>query len=163
VRATTNTQPAPPKALVLELINPGAGASLGSPSAMTVTLVDDDRSDLVVAALSVPVQAATGVPMKVIATVRNVAGGVAPATTLGIFVSSSSSVPGAGTQIGTLSIPALGGGATFAASGAITVPPALAPGSYFLSAVADTAGVIVGENTINNGLTASTQIEVVAF
>jgi hypothetical protein len=50
------------KSIVLELLNESGGAYLGPANAATIALIDNDRSDLVVTALTVPAQAATGCP-----------------------------------------------------------------------------------------------------
>ena len=59
------------QSVILTLSSPTGGAVLGTPSATQVALVDNERPDLVVSALTGPVQAATGVPMTVSATIRN--------------------------------------------------------------------------------------------
>ena len=149
------------RSVVLELLNASSGASLRSPSTTTVGLIDNDRPDLVVIMLTAPAQAAAGVPVTVFATVANVAGAAAPASSLGIFASSSSGAPGAGVQIGTIPVPPLAGGASFTMTATVTVPPALPPAMYFLSAVADAPGAVSEGSEDNNGLTAQTQVEIV--
>ncbi len=151
-----------PESVVLQLANP-TGATLGAPNSTQVTVIDNERPDLVIGSLAGPAQAATGVPMTVVATVRNQTGGAAPATTLAVYISSSSNVAGAGTRVGLVTIPALAGGASYTATASVSVPAGLAPGNYFLSAVADAAGVALEESEANNGLTAPAQVDVVAF
>ena len=68
--------------------------------------------------LTGPLQAATGLPMTIVATVQNLTGDLAPATSLGVFLSPSSNTPGAGVRIGVVPIPALAGGASFTATAA---------------------------------------------
>jgi azurin len=161
--ATVNDQALEgPESIVLQLANP-AGATLGTPSSTRVTVIDNERPDLVIGSVAGPAQAATGVPMTVVTTVRNQTGGAAPATTLAVFISSSSNVPGAGTRIGLVTIPALAGGASYTATASVGVPAGLAPGNYFLSVLADAAGVAIEESEANNGLTAPAQVDVVAF
>ena len=149
------------RSVVLELLNASSGASLRSPSTTTVGLIDNDRPDLVVIMLTAPAQAAAGVPVTVFATVANVAGAAAPASSLGIFASSSSGAPGAGVQIRTIPVPPLAGGVSFTTTATVTVPPALPPALYFLSAVADAPGTVSEGAEDNNGLTAQTQVEIV--
>jgi len=151
-----------PEAIVLQLSSPG-GAVLGTPSTTQIALIDNERPDLVVGSLAGPAQAATGSTMTVVATVINQAGGVAPATTLGIFISSSSTTPGAGTRIGLVAIPGIAGGASYTAPASVSIPAGLAPGNYFLSAIADLAGVAIEESDTNNGLTAPAQVDIVFF
>ena len=88
-----------PESIVLSLSTP-TGASLGTPTTTRVTLLDNERPDLVVTSLTGPLQAATGLPMTIVATVQNLTGGMAPATSLGVFLSPSSNTPGAGVRIG---------------------------------------------------------------
>ena len=151
-----------PEAIVLQLSSP-SGAVLGTPSTTQIALIDNERSDLVVGSLAGPAQAATGSTMTVVATVINQAGGAAPATTLGIFISSSSTTPGAGTRIGLVAIPGIAGGASYTAIAPVNVPAGLAPGNYFLSAITDLAGVAIEESDTNNGLTAPAQVDIVFF
>jgi hypothetical protein len=123
-------------------------AAIGTPSTAQITLIDNQRPDLVISSLTGPAQGATGSAMTVVATVINQAGGMAPATTLGVFISSSSTSPGAGTRIGLVAIPALAGGASSTVVAPVSVPPGLAPGNYFLSAIADIVGVAVEERRV---------------
>jgi hypothetical protein len=162
VKTVNNTLIQGPKSINLQLSGSG-GAVLAAPTTTQITLLDNDRADLVVSSLTGPFQAATGAPMTVMASVRNQAGGPAPATGLGIFVSSSSNTPGAGTPIGTISIPALAGGASYSVMATVTLPAGLAPGNYFISAVADINGVAIEDSIANNGLTAPAQLDVVFF
>jgi hypothetical protein len=151
-----------PESIALQLSSP-TGAVLGTPSTTHVALIDNERPDLVVGSLLGPAQAATGSTMRVVATVTNRAGGPSPPTTLGIFISSSSDTPGAGTRIGLVAIPGLVGGASYTATASVGVPAGLAPGNYFVSAVADIVGVAIEESDTNNGLTAPAQVDVVFF
>lgn len=151
-----------PEAVVLQLSSPN-GAVLGTRSTTQVALIDNERPDLVVGSLAGAAQAATGSTMMVVATVINQAGGAAPATTLGIFISSSSNTPGAGTRIGLVATPGIAGGASYTATASVSVPAGLAPGNYFLSAVTDIVGVVIEESDTNNGLTAPAQVDVVFF
>jgi subtilisin family serine protease len=151
-----------PESIVLSLSNP-AGATLGTPTTTRITLLDNERPDLVVTSLTGPLQAATGLPMTIVATVQNKTGGMAPATTLGVFLSPSSNTPGAGVRIGVVPIPSLAGGASFTATAAVSVPLDLATGDYFFSAMADVLAAALEEVETNNGLTAATQVSVVVM
>ena len=161
VQAINDTLLEGPESIVLVLSAPAGGASLGTPTTTQITLFDNERPDLVVTSLSGPVQAATGLPMTIVATVQNLTGGTAPATNLGVFLSSSSNTPGAGMRIGLVAIPSLTGGASYTASATVTVPLDLAAGDYFLSAMADILGVATEEIETNNGLTATAQVNIV--
>ena len=149
-----------PESILLSLSTP-TGASLGTPATTLVTLLDNERPDLVVTSLTGPLQAATGLPMTIVATVQNLTGGMAPATSLGVFLSPSSNTPGAGVRIGVVPIPSLAGGASFTATAPVTVPLDLATGDHFLSAMADVLAAAVEEVETNNGLTAATQVDIV--
>ena len=136
---------------------------VGTPATATLTIVDNERPDLAVTAVSGPAQAATGLPTTVTAVVRNLAAGAAPASKLGVFLSSSSAVPGAGTRIALVDVPGLAALASTAVTGAVTIPGNLSAGTYFLSVVADALGAITEENESNNGLTAGGQVDVVVL
>ena len=99
--------------------------------------------------------------MTIVATIQNLTGGLAPATSLGVFLSPSSNTPGAGVRIGLVAIPSLTGGASYTASAPVTVPLDLAAGDHFLSAMADVLGAATEEVETNNGLTAAAQVAVV--
>jgi len=161
VQAVNDTVLEGPESIVLVLSNPTGGASLGTPTTTQITLLDNERPDLVVTSVSGPAQAATGLPMTIVATVQNVTGGMAPATSLGVFLSSSSNTPGAGVRIGLVAIPSLAGGASYTASAPVTVPLELAAADYFVSVVADVLGTAIEEVETNNGLTASAQVNIV--
>ena len=162
VQAVNDAELEGPESIVLSLSNP-AGATLGTPTTTRITLLDNERPDLVVTSLTGPLQAATGLPMTIAATVQNLTGGMAPATTLGVFLSSSSNTPGAGVRIGVVPIPALAGGASFTATAAVSVPLDLATGDYFFSAMADVLAAALEEVETNNGLTAATQVSIVVM
>ena len=80
-----------------------------------------------------------------------------------MFVSPSSSAPGAGTTLGLLAVPSLAGGASVTVTGSVAVPAGLTPGAYFLSARADALLTITEEAEGNNGLTAPLTVGIVAF
>jgi hypothetical protein len=101
--------------------------------------------------------------MVVAATVRNLTGAPAAATSLRVFVSLSSSAPGAGTPLGLLAVPSMAGGASVTVTAPVTVPAGLTPGTYFLSAISDALGTVTEESEENNGLTAPTRVGIVAF
>jgi subtilase family protein/Calx-beta domain-containing protein/CARDB protein len=162
VKTLNNATIEGPKSISLQLSSP-SGAVLIAPTTTQIALLDNDRADLIVGALTGPAQAATGSPMTVMATVRNQAGGPAPATTLGIFISASSNTPGDGTQVGRVPIPALGSGASFSAVATVNVPAGVPVGQYFLSAVANFNGVAIEDSLANNGFTAPAQLDIVFF
>jgi CARDB len=95
-----------------------------------VTIIDNERPDLTVMSVSGPAQAATGIPTTVTAVVRNLAAGAAPASKLGVFLSSSSSTPGAGVRVALVDVPALAALATATVKAAVTIPGNVSTGSY---------------------------------
>ena len=124
------------------------------------------RADLAVTALAGPPTGIRGRAISVANTVANLANAPATAVRVSFFVSPVDPTPGAGRQIGTRDI------ATLAATGVpasvstaitmVTLPVTLDPGSYFLSAVVDTAGTVAEGDESNNGITAAAQILVTA-
>jgi hypothetical protein len=62
-----------------------------------------------------------------------------------------------------LAIPGIAGGGSYTASAPVSVPAGLAPGNYFLSALADIVGVVIEESDTNNGLTAPAQVDIGFF
>jgi subtilase family serine protease len=124
------------------------------------------RADLAVTALAGPSTGVRGRTISVANTVTNLGNAAATAVRVSFFVSPVDPRPGAGRQVGTRDI------LTLAATGApasvstvitmVTLPANLEPGSYFLSAVADSAGTVAEGEESNNALTASAQILVTA-
>jgi hypothetical protein len=56
-----------------------------------------------------------------------------------------------------VTIPALAGGAAYTATASVAFPVGLAPGNYFVSAVADADGIVIEDSEANNGLTVPAQ------
>ena len=125
--------------------------------------MDNERPDLVVTSVAAPAQAANGLPMTVTAVVRNQAGAPAATSRLGVFLSPSSSVPGAGTLLGLLTTPAIMPLTSATVTGAVMVPTNVSQGTYFLSVVADAPGALVEASDANNGLTAAATVDLVRF
>src|SRR5438445_41228 len=102
-------------------------------SQVKVTLYEPD---LVMSALRAPSSGAVGRPFTLTHTVTNQ--GPAPAGPFWItfYMSATDPTPGAGMPVWVYVVTGLGAGANLTASTAITVPEMLAPGSYFVSAIA---------------------------
>lgn len=79
---------------------------------------------------------------------------------LGIYLSSSPMVTTSGVLIGQRSIPALAVGETDAASGTVTIPSFVSPGSYFVGVLCDDLEQVVEMDELNNGLAASAPLSV---
>src|SRR5207253_1865695 len=126
-------------------------------SQVKVTLYEPD---LVMSALRAPASGAIGRPFTLTHTVTNQ--GPAPAGPFWItfYMSATDPTPGAGMPVWVYVVTGLGAGANLTASTAITVPEMLAPGSYFVSAIADAGGPSTELDESNNGLTTSSGVTV---
>lgn len=71
------------------------------------------------------------------AVTANAAGGSAPWFSVGIFLSTDSIITASDTLIGSRSVPGLAPGATSSANTVVTIPANLAPGVYYIGAIAD--------------------------
>jgi hypothetical protein len=151
------------QALTFSLTGLSASVVAGTPAAATLTIMDNERADLVVAAVAGPAQAANGLPLRVTATVFNQAGAPAAASRLGVFLSSGDATPGAGTLLGLLNTPALKPLTAATVTGAVMMPADVAGGAHFLSVVADAPGAVLEASDANNGLTAAAPVDVVRF
>ena len=128
-------------------------ANNGLTAAATVTVVMY-RPDLTMTALGTPATGHLGRPLALTNTVRNVGESAAPGFRITFYMSATDSTPGAGAVIGFRTLTALGVGAGSAVTTVMTIPLGLAPGSYFVSSVADNLAAVAEEDEANNGLTA---------
>ncbi len=119
------------------------------------------KPDLTVTSLTgAPATAALGSTFSVSSTVANAAGGAASgAFTVGFYLSADSVITTSDTSIGSRSVTSLAAGATSTAATTVTVPAGLAPGTYYLGAIADSANQISESNEANNAILGS-QIQV---
>lgn len=104
--------------------------------------------DLVVSALTVPGTAAAGQGFVVTDTTRNQGAGAAPATVTRFYLSTNTAWDAADLALGERTVGPLAGGASAAASTALVMPAATAPGTYYVLARADSADALpeVAEN-----------------
>ncbi len=118
--------------------------------------------NLTVSAVTAPATGVAGSVINVTNRVRN-AGGVTAVGPfrIGIYLSAGSSTPGSGTLVGSRTVNSLAGGAESVATTAVTVPAGIAAGLYFVSAVADIDETVDESSEGDNGLTASTRVEIV--
>ncbi len=93
--------------------------------------------DLKVTSFRGPSAAAAGASITVTDTTANEGGGPAPSTTTRFYLSLNSTVDASDTLLGSRVVPALAATSSHGASTAIVVPAGLAPGRYFVLAVAD--------------------------
>jgi len=119
------------------------------------------RPDLIVPFVTAPTAWSTGQPFTVGARVGNQ--GQAPAAAgafrVGAYLSTESD-PGTGILIGSVAVPSLMPQTTAAVTIPATIPAFVAPGLYFVSAVADYEGKVAESDTSNNGLTATMQVQI---
>jgi len=137
----------------LDASNNGRTASLQ----VAVTLF---QADLVVTALTAPATAAIGHAIIVTSTVRNQGPAAAGPFRVTLYMSATDATPGAGTAIGFRDVAALAAGGVSTASTVLTIPATYGTGTFNVSAVADTGGVVTELVETNNGLTAPTPMTV---
>jgi len=77
-----------------------------------------------------------------------------------LYMSATDATPGAGTAIGFRDVAALAAGGVSTASTVLTIPATYGTGTFNVSAVADTGGVVTELVETNNGLTAPTPMTV---
>ncbi len=137
--------------LALTLSN-GVGGIVGIPHDATLTILDRDRSELELSQFSAPPVVIAGKPFVVANTVRNASGLAVAATTLRFALSTDTVYDNAPTDATLLNraVPALGAGATSAASSTITIPAAQPPGAYKLLALVDVNDTVVEQEPGNN-------------
>ena len=136
------------------LVSYGAGKIL--------KLAQSSVADLVVSSVTAPATGVAGKPLSIPNTARNNGDQLAAPTRVDIYMSPDSSTPGAGTLVGSRNISVgLPAGAMSAATTVVTVPPATAPGLYYVSAVVDPDNAVVEADESNNGRTAPTRVEII--
>ncbi len=119
------------------------------------TYVTGPLADLLVQRLVVPLGASPGQTIQVTDTTRNSGKGAAPESSTTYYLSTDPVLnrPGHGPADDALTTRAVGPLAPRATSAAtldVTIPPATAPGAYFLIAVADATAVVFEANEANN-------------
>jgi serine protease AprX len=122
-----------------------------SPSSGVVTILSDDLPpDLVVTAISGPTVAAAGATINVTVTTRNQGSGPAPASQTGFYLSANNTWSSSDLYLAERAIPALGAGASDAASISLEIPAGTLAGTYFIVSRADWTSVIEESNELNN-------------
>ncbi len=125
-------------------------------NALTGNTILVTKPDLISTAVSGPTSSAPGLSVYVSNTVRNQGNGAAGAFSVGLYLSTDNVITTADTRVGTRSVTSLAAGANSSASTSVTIPPSLAPGTYYWGAIADYAGVLSESNETNNALTGNT-------
>ncbi len=105
--------------------------------------------DVLVTALTAPAGASPGDTITVGDTTKNAGKGAAPGSVTAYYLSSDMSLSGDDRRLGSRSVAPLGAGKLHAGSLAVTVP-GVAPGAYFVLAVADEGAVLGETNESNN-------------
>jgi len=82
--------------------------------------------------------------------VNNIGTGGAAASNAGVYLSSDSTITTSDTPIGSFSAGALTAGQSATASLSVALPSNLAPGTYYMGAVADSGNAIAESNEANN-------------
>jgi subtilisin family serine protease len=126
------------------------GDELNNAKAGSTITVGSLAIDLSPTALSGPATAYTGETISVSAVVSNLGSATAGASTLNIYLSTDPVITSADTFIGTAAFGALPGGAAQTATGVLPIPVNLAPGTYYLGAIADADNVLIETNETNN-------------
>ena len=140
-----------PDETIVVSLSAGRDYIAGAPGVATVTLVSDDLpADLTISSLSVPPALARGVPFTVTETTSNQGGGPAVASTTTYYLSADPLRDGGDLVLGSRAVPALAPGGASSASVSLTIPPATAPGSYYVLVVADTGDAVVESQEANN-------------
>ncbi|EHR68926.1 CARDB domain-containing protein,subtilase family protease [Burkholderiales bacterium JOSHI_001] len=121
-----------------------------------VMVVNRAAVDLLPGAVSGPATGTVGTAITVSATVQNQGSAASVPTTLSFYLSSDATITTGDLLLGTASINALAAGGSQAASGAVTLPAGLAAGSYTIGAIADSAGVQVESDEVNNARAGNT-------
>jgi subtilase family serine protease len=137
-----------------------ANNGLTAATQVTIGLV---RPDLTVAILTTPATAQTGRPLRVNLRTRNLGQAAAPAFRVTFFMAAGDPTPGAGVPVGVRNFGSLAAGANASVTATITVPAALVPGDYYLSALADTGGTVIELDEANNGRTAPALVTVALY
>jgi hypothetical protein len=118
--------------------------------------------DLKVTAVSgTPASLAAGGSFSLSNTVRS-SGGAAGSFTVGLYLSTDSTISTSDILIGSRTVSSLASGASSAATTTVTVPVSVAPRAYYVGALADSAGKIAESNENNNYRVDATRVAVSA-
>ena len=124
---------------------------IGAPGSAVVAIVSDDvPSDLVVRSVTAPALAGAGATITVSDTTANQGSGSATASTTGLYLSNNVLLDSKDPSVGTRTVPALTAGGSNTGATAVTIPDGTAPGTYYILAKADSAGVIAETQESNN-------------
>ena len=106
--------------------------------------------DLVITSVTAPATGTIGDSTGVSITIANVGGGDAGAFRLGIYFSTDSTITTGDVIAASCAMPALPAGGEDTCSGTITIPASLAPGTWYLGAIADDESAVAESDESNN-------------
>ncbi|WP_242353934.1 MULTISPECIES: CARDB domain-containing protein [Anaeromyxobacter] len=112
-------------------------------------------TDLVLTEVSAPATAGTGLPLVVHDAVAAVGGGTG-AFKVGYYLSTDPTITTADRFLGYRALGGLAPGATSSADTSVTVPAGLAPGTYYVGAIADYEGRVAEASETNNARAGNT-------
>ena len=114
--------------------------------------------DLIVSQLSVPSSVAAGTAMTIADTTKNQAAPTTgPATTV-FYLTADFSLDGSDVLLGTRTVGPLGTNATSTGTTVVTIPAGLAPGRYYVLAIADGDHTVPESNEVNNQVFGGIQV-----
>ncbi len=125
----------------------------------TVSRIQVAPSDLIITSISGPPSAITGTAIRITNAVKNQEIGAVSGFYIGIYLSTDSIITTADNRIGTRYISGLTPGAINSVSSSLTILTNVAPGTYYIGAIADYANSHKESNETNNSL-AGNQITV---
>jgi serine protease AprX len=140
-----------PDETITVVVSEDEGYSVGSPASGIITLTSDDLPpDVVVTAVSAPSSAAAGGSIALTDTTRNQSASGAPSSSTGYYLSLNSTVDATDAFLGSRTVGPLAAGASQSGATTVAVPAATPPGTYYIVAKADWAGLLQEANETNN-------------
>lgn len=109
-----------------------------------------------------PLTVEAGQAIDVTDSVRNTGQSAAGSFVVGIYLSADTTITTTDTLIGLRAVPSLAVGAQSQATGAITIPPSVVPGSWYVGTVADTQGELAEADEFDNHAVSPIPIEITA-
>lgn len=119
----------------------------------TTTALTVAPADLVMTAVSGPSSGLTGTSISISSTVRNQGTGTVSSSTVGLYLSTDATITTSDTRVGTASISSLAPGASSSATKTVSLSASMAPGTYYVGAIADYTNARPESNETNNART----------
>ena len=159
--------PAPADYHVIAVIDPlqnvetdASNNALVSTGTVAISLY---RSDLTMTAVSMPATGAVGRPLAITNTVKNTGPAPAGAFTVRLYLSADATLDSSDVLLASRTVSSLAAGATNTAVTTVTIPPATAPGTYQVIAVADEANQQVELDETNNTLASTGTVTITLY